>query len=96
MVRGIQTRRKHYVEVLSRTDEDGRVFPIAVTWSDGRVFEIDQVMDVRQATSLKVGGTGVRYLVRIGSRATYLFFENPRWFVEEIIAGSPREEGGLG
>ena len=96
MVQGIQNRRKHYVEVLSRTDEDGRVSPVSITWSDGRVFEIDRVMDARQATSLKVGGMGVRYLVRIGARTTYLFFENPRWFVEEIVPGAPREDGGLG
>ncbi len=85
MVQGIAQRRKHYVEVVARTDEDGRVSPLSVTWEDGRVFEIDRIMDVRQAASLKVGGTGVRYLVRIGQRTTYLFFENPRWFVEEII-----------
>ncbi len=96
MVRGIQSRRKHYVEVLARTDEDGNVSPVSVTWSDGRVFEIDRIMDVRQAASLKVGGTGLRYLVRIGQRTTYLFFENPRWFVEEIVPGFSREEGGLG
>lgn len=96
MVQGIQSRRKHYVEVLARTDEEGRVSPVAITWSDGRVFEIDRVMDMRQAASLKVGGMGIRYLVRIGARTTYLFFENPRWFVEEIVPGTAREEGGLG
>ena len=96
MVRGIESRRKRYVEVLSRTDEEGAVMPVSITWETGRVYEIDRVLDVRQAASLKVGGTGVRYLVRIGSTTTYLFFENPRWFVEEIVVGAPREEGGLG
>lgn len=85
MVRGITSRRKHYVEVLARIDEDGRVTPVSITWEDGRVFEIDRVLDVRQAASLKVGGTGMRYLVRIGQTTTYLFYENPRWFVEEIV-----------
>ena len=85
MVRGIESRRKHYVEVVSRTDEDGAVMPLQVVWDDGRTFDIDRVLDVRQAASLKVGGTGMRYLVRIGQRTTYLFYENPRWFVEEIV-----------
>lgn len=96
MVRGIASRRKRYVEVTSRTDEDGAVTPVSITWEDGRVFQIDRVMDVRQAASLKVGGTGERYLIRIGQRTTYLFYENPRWFVEEIVPGVSRAEGGLG
>ena len=84
-MRGIESRRKRYVEVTARFTEDGAVRPLTITWDDGRVFTIDQIMDVRQAASLKVGGTGVRYLVRIGHTKTFLFYENPRWFVEEIL-----------
>ena len=84
MVQGIEHRRKHYVEVLARIDEDGAVTPVSITWEDGRTFEIDRVLDRRQAASLKVGGTGTRYLVRIGQATTYLFHENPRRFVEEM------------
>ena len=87
MVQGIESRRKHYVEVLARIDEEGVVTPVSITWDDGRTFEIDRILDMRQATSLKVGGTGMRYLVRIGHATTYLFYENPRWFVEEKQAG---------
>ena len=85
MVQGINSRRKHYVEVLARIDEDGRITPVSITWEDGRTFEIDRVLDARQAASLKVGGTGMRYLVRIGHATTYLFHEDPRWFVEEKV-----------
>ena len=85
MVQGIESRRKHYVQVLARIDEDGCVTPLSVTWDDGRTFEIDRVLDARQAASRKVGGTGMRYLVRIGQATTYLFYEDPRWFVEEKI-----------
>ena len=89
MVKGIESRRKHYVQVLARTDEDGRITPVSITWEDGRTFEIDRVLDMRQAASLKVGGTGVRYLVRIGQATTYLFHEDPRWFVEEKVLNYP-------
>jgi len=85
VVQGIESRHKHYVEVLSRTDEDGRITPVSIKWDDGRTFEIDRVLDVRQAASLKVGGTGVRYLIRIGHTTTYLFHEDPRWFVESKV-----------
>ena len=82
MVQGIESREKKYVKVVSSTDEDGVVTPLSVEWEDGRVYEIDRVLDRRHAASLKVGGTGMRYLVRIGQAKTYLFHEESRWFVE--------------
>ena len=82
MVQGIERREKRYVKVSSVTDEDGRITPTAVEWEDGRTYEIDKVLDARQAVSLKVGGTGTRYLIRIGDATTYLFHENPKWYVE--------------
>lgn len=82
MVQGIDSREKRYVKVASVTDEDGRITPVSIEWEDGRNYEIDNVLDVRQAASLKVGGTGVRYLIRIGNATTYLFHENPKWYVE--------------
>lgn len=94
---GAGGRRKRYVEVVARYFEDGKLVPLSITWDDGRVFAIDRVLDVRQAASLKVGGMGTRFIVRIGSRTTCLFFEGPRWFVEEIVpekASSAR--GGSG
>ena len=87
MVKGIESRQKRYVKVTSVTDEDGRVTPVSVTWEDGRVYEIDRVLDRRQAASLKVGGCGMRYLVRIGQATTYLFHEDPRWYVEAKVLG---------
>lgn len=73
------------MEVIARHAEDGTVRPLAIVWEDGRRFEVERVLDVRRAASLKVGGTGVRYLVRIQNRDTFLFYEEPRWFVEEKI-----------
>ena len=58
-------------------------------WDDGRCFVIDEVRDVRRAASLKTGGDGIRYTIRVGSTITYLFYEQPRWFVEERIAEMP-------
>ena len=87
MVRGIDSREKRYVKVASVTDEDGRITPTSIEWEDGRIYEIDRVLDRRHAASLKVGGTGMRYLVRIGRTTTYLFHENPRWYVEAKRCG---------
>ena len=89
MVRGTIARRKRYVAVEAYFDEEGRIWPTAVRWDDGRRFAIDEVRDMRRAASLKTGGDGMRYTVRIGETITYLFYEEPRWFVEERIAEMP-------
>ena len=81
-MKGIVGRTKRYVTVESRTDETGEVTPLTIVWDDGRRYGIDRVLDRRQAHSLQTGGTGIRYTVRIGGQATYLWYEGPRWFVE--------------
>ena len=74
--------RKVYVEVTARFDTDGRITPLSLTWEDGTVFEIGRVLDCRRAASLKAGGIEMRYTVRIGNQQSYLYYEDPRWFVE--------------
>ena len=86
---GIAGREKRYVAVVARHDEDGRVIPLSIEWDDGRVFPIDDVRDVRRAASLKTGGDGMRYTIRVGRNITYLFHEDPRWFVEEKVVELP-------
>ena len=73
---------KTYVAVEARFDTEGGVRPLCVIWEDGRRFEITAVSDVRRAASLKAGGTGIRYRCRIGQKDAYLYFEDPRWFVD--------------
>ena len=88
-MRGVVERQKRYVKVISKTDEDGRVTPLTVVWEDGVRYDVDRVLDVRQACSLKTGGCGVRYTVKVGGHPTYLFFEGPRWFVEAKVVPLP-------
>lgn len=75
-------RAKVYVNVLAKFDAEGNITPISVEWEDGRIYEIDRVLDVRRGSSLKAGGTGMRYTIRIGRNQTMLYYENPAWFVE--------------
>lgn len=75
--------KRTYVDVTAKFDSSGNVTPLEIQWEDGRKFEVDRVLDVRPAASLKVGGQGLRYTCRILGHETYLFFEdNNRWFVE--------------
>ena len=62
-----------------------KVQPLSLLWEDGTVYEIDRVLDVRRAASLKAGGMGIRYTVRINGKQSYLFYEEPRWFVEAKV-----------
>ncbi|VBB05552.1 Hypothetical protein LUCI_0762 [Lucifera butyrica] len=74
---------KVFVEVIAVHDIEGKIRPLSLKWEDGRVFEIDRVLDARQAASLKGGGCGMRYTCRIGRREFFLFCDEGRWFVEK-------------
>ena len=82
---------KVYVAVKADFNEDGIMLPRELTWEDGTRYEIDRVLDIRQAAAMKAGGQGDRYTVRIRGKQSYLFFERStnqtgnqlgRWFVE--------------
>ena len=73
---------KKYVEVTAKFDVDGTVVPLEIQWEDGTKFEIDRILDIRRAASLKAGGARIRYICRIRGRVKYLWLEESRWFVE--------------
>ncbi|MBR4691343.1 MAG: hypothetical protein IKP17_01160 [Oscillospiraceae bacterium] len=73
---------KVYVAVEADFLPDGRILPKSVTWEDGKKYAIDRIQDIRKAASLKAGGAGIRYTVRIGRATTCLYLEENRWFVE--------------
>jgi hypothetical protein len=73
---------KVYVTVFEERRKDGTILPRAITWEDGFTYEIERVLDIRPAASLKAGGAGIRYTVRIEGKNTYLWLEDQRYFVE--------------
>lgn len=74
--------RRVNVEVDAHFDTLGRLLPLSMTWEDGTVFEIDRVVEAKKAASMKAGGIGTRFTVKIKGQERYLYFENPQWFVE--------------
>jgi len=74
--------KKEYVSILAQISADGAIQPLCVLLQDGRKYDIDEIKEKSRAASLKAGGCGIRYTVRIGTRETYLFDEDGRWFVE--------------
>lgn len=81
----MQDIKKEYVSILAQIHIDGSIQPLGILLEDGRKYEIDEVKDRCRAASLKAGGCGIRYTIRIGARDTYLFDEDGRWFVEKRI-----------
>ena len=75
---------KVYVAVESYTDELGHTRPCIVVWHDGRRFEIQKILEERQAVSVGAGGRGLRYTCLIDGKRRFLFFEGPRWFVDAV------------
>ena len=82
---------KVYVPVDVKFRSDGTMLPHEITWEDGTRYEIDKVLDIRQAVAMRAGGQGDRYTVQINGKQSYLFFERSpaltgnnigRWFVE--------------
>lgn len=74
--------RKVYVDVILRQDKSGATRPLRIIWENGRVYEVERLLYICRAASMKVGGCGMRYTVQICGRETYIFEEDGRWFVE--------------
>lgn len=71
------------LEVNADFDLDGNIRPRSITWEDGRIYEIERVLDVRRAASLKAGGVGIRYICRIMGKEVKLFNDEGHWFMEK-------------
>lgn len=76
---------KKYIEVIAKFGISGDIIPIKIIWDDGHEFEIDRILDIRPAASLKAGGAGIRYTCRIYGKERFLFLEESRWFVEQDV-----------
>lgn len=80
-----------YVKVNTDFDSTGYMRPRSIVWSDGRIFNIDEVKDFRPASTLDKYHGGDCYTIVIRGEEKLLFFEKTsgyfasrvgRWFVE--------------
>lgn len=69
--------------VNARHNADGSIVPISIVWSDGRVFEVDEVLEVKRAASIKAGSLGIRYKCKIMGKEVDLFEDEGKWFMEK-------------
>ena len=68
------------VRVLLSWDENGIKHPSHIIYND-HTYPIDRVVTVRNCASLRTGGFGERYTIRILGKEYYLFFEDPYWWL---------------
>lgn len=73
---------KRFVDMIVRFKEDGQIIPLQINWGPDQIYEIDSIIDIQRAASLKAGGIGLRYLCRIRGQERYIWQEGDRWFVE--------------
>lgn len=76
---------KVFVDMIVIQYKSGSLKPLYLVWEDGRKYQIDKVLDIRKAASLKAGGRGIRYTCRIQGQIKNLFLEDDRWFIEKDI-----------
>ena len=74
---------KVYVDVVAEFTKDGRIVPKSFTWSDGHVYEVQKITDLRRAACLKAGGVGMRYTCIVDGRESHLYYEENKWFLEK-------------
>lgn len=75
--------RKRYVDVDVHFRSDGTFLPKYIYWDDGKKFEVDRILGIKEAASRKAGGQGLQFLIRVLGKETCIYYEDPRWFVEE-------------
>lgn len=74
---------KQKVAVVALHTKNGEVKPLFIVWDNHVKYPIDRIVRKEKAASLKSGGFGIRYTIRIENHQQYLYYENPGWFIEK-------------
>ncbi len=82
---------KVYVSAYLKISTDGIMKPVAIEWTDGTRYEIDKIIDERNAPPEHTGGVLTRkYRVIINGREKIIYLDKQtnRWFVERFTGQS--------
>jgi hypothetical protein len=71
-----------YLKAIALVKADGEIVPLSFEMN-GREVMIEKVLDIRKAHSLKFGGAGLRFTVRIRDRSMFLYLEEGRWYLQQ-------------
>ncbi len=70
------------ITVIAKMQENGKIIPLKILWSEDLTIEIDKILDIRKKSSTKGGGHGLRYTCRIKNQERFLWLDEYVWFVE--------------
>lgn len=79
---------KVYISMLLHIDNDGVMKPVAVEWTDGTKYEIDKIIDERNAPPEHTGGVltrKYRVIIKGKERVIYLDKQTNKWLVEKPL-----------
>ena len=82
---------KVYVSVYLKINSNGIMKPVAVEWANGTRFDIDKIIDERNAPPEHTGGVLTRkYKVIIKGREKIIYLDKQtnQWFVERFTGQS--------
>lgn len=80
--RRYENSHKVYLKTAAVFYPDGTLRPVSFWWDNGCRYNIDRIVNVCRAASLKAGGVGIRYTCVVRGREVDLFYEEDRWFIE--------------
>ena len=67
------------VTVTYQVDDNGNIFPLSITWKDGRSWNIQRVLHTCQSPDMSF--KGIRYTILIDGEEKYLYRDNLHWYV---------------
>lgn len=76
---------KKYVTVGAYHTPEGKTIPKFLIIDDEHKVIIDRFITSCRAAATKVGGSGIRYTVKIRGLEKYIFEDEGRWFIEEKV-----------
>ncbi|MCI6361113.1 MAG: hypothetical protein MR773_04580 [Eubacterium coprostanoligenes] len=66
------------VEVVLKTNIEGKMTPLFIKWKNGCLYEVEKVVDIKPK-----GPDRILYKLRINKQNCDLFYEKRKWYVNE-------------
>lgn len=74
---------RFHVSVRADHLHDGRVIPRMFRMSeDSPIVAIDKILEVKQTTTRRYDGCGLRYICRVDGKIVHLFYSQGLWFID--------------
>ena len=76
--RSAPPKPKTPVKIILSCNEKGVMTPLYVMWSNGIIYKIDEVIDIKPR-----GVNSIFYKVKICGKLKELYFNNNKWYVNQ-------------